>query len=136
MRCTRKAKRALVVVAASLTLVTTSACAAEYRASEGNCSPSYNPQSQYGNFSAQQAGPGQSIQWGAYPNRSIKVTRFIVDVYVGARRVDHKDQSYAPHGSVSATDVRGRRGQDFSLTGTSYDGAMNTLTFTLRCKIA
>lgn len=57
MRFTSKAKRALVVVAASLTLVSTSACAAEYRAPEGNCSPSYNPQSQYGNFSAQQAGP-------------------------------------------------------------------------------
>ena len=94
------------------------------------------PDSKYGSFSAQQAGPGRAIQWGAYPNGSVKATRFVVDVYVGSRRVDHKDQSYAPHGSVSARDVAGKHGQSFTLSGTAWSGSKNTLTFTLRCKIA
>jgi hypothetical protein len=136
MRFSSKAKRVAVVLFASLTLAGTSACAAEYRAPQGNCSPSYNPHSQYGNFSAQQTGPGQSIQWGAYPNSSVKATRFVVDVYVGSNRFDHKDQTYAPHGSVPATAVKGKRGQSFSMTGTAWDGSKNTLTFSLRCTIA
>ncbi len=136
MRFSTKAKKVVVALAAGLMLAGTSACAAEYRAPVGNCSPSYNPHSQYGNFSAQQAGPGQSIQWGAYPNSSIRATRYVVDVYVGAVRFDHKDQNYAPHGSVPATTVRGKRGQSFSLTGTAWDGSRNTLTFYLQCKIA
>lgn len=65
-----------------------------------------------------------------------QASRYVINVYVGSRRVDHKDQSYAPHGSVSATDVRGRAGQSFSLSGVVYAGTKNTLTFGLSCKIA
>jgi hypothetical protein len=136
MSCKSKAKKIVVVLAASLMFVGVSSCAAEYRAPEGSCSPSYDPHSQYGNFTAQQAGPSQSIQWGAYPNRSLKATRFVIDLYIGSTRFDHKDQNYAPHGSVPATAVRGKRGQSFSMAGTAWDGSRNTLTFSLRCTIA
>ena len=71
------------------------------------------------------------IQWGAYPNYS--ATRYVVDVYVGTRRVDHKDQTYPPHGSVATTDIR--VGQTFKMTGTVYNGS-DTLVFVLQCRIS
>ena len=131
----RSSVTSLVAAALGLLLLLTG-CAAEYDAPLGDCSPSYRVESRYGNFSAQQSGPGKSIQWGAYPNSSVNATRYVVDVYVGSRRVDHKDQDYAPHGSVSATDVKGRSGQKFILSGTVYDGPENTLVFSLQCVIA
>lgn len=123
--------RIVAVLFAALTASGLTACAAEYEAPLGECYPSYTPSTRWGSFSAQQAGPGLGIQWGAYPNHS--ATRYVVDVYVGNRRVDAKDQTYPPHGSVSATDVR--PGQIFRLTGTVYDGS-DTLVFTLQCRIS
>jgi len=54
-------------------------------------------------------------------------------VYVGTRRVDHKDQTYPPHGSVATTDIR--VGQTFKMTGTVYNGS-DTLVFVLQCRIS
>lgn len=109
-------------------------CAVEVSPPKGNCSPSYEAPSEYGSFSAQQSGPGAPIQWGIYPNYA--VSRFVVDILVGSRRVDHKDQIYPPHGSVSATDVRGRSGQDLTVSGQITDAQGNSLSFQLKCVIA
>jgi len=46
-----------------------------------------------------------------------------VDVYVGSRRIDHKSQNYAPHGSVSPKDAK--RGSTFYITATHHATANN-----------
>lgn len=112
-------------------MIIVGACAVEYDAPMGECHPNYTPTNEFGTFSAQQAAPGSSIQGGAYPNHP--ATRYVVDVYVGNTRVDHKDQDYPPHGSVNAVDVR--PGQVFRLSGTVYNGD-DTLVFTLQCRIS
>ena len=119
---------------AVVVLTTTGGCAVEVSPPKGDCSPSYAAPSEYGSFSAQQSGPGAPIQWGIYPN--YPVARFVVDVLVGSRRVDHKDQNYPPHGSVSATDVRGRSGEDLTVSGQITDAKGNALNFQLKCVIA
>ncbi len=137
MANTRRIGKVAALAVGTITLAAAlSGCVSEYHGPLGNCYPSYNAGSAYGNFSAQQSGPGGGIQWGAYPNSSVKATRYLVDVYVGTKRVDHKDQNYAPHGSVSYKDVAGRAGQIFALTGAVYNGSSNTLLFTLQCKIS
>ena len=52
-----------------------------------------------------QLAPSGSIQWNIvdYVDNHGK---WLGDVWVGKRRVDHKDQDYNPHGSVSAKDAR------------------------------
>jgi hypothetical protein len=60
--------------------------------------------------------------------------RFVVDVYVNNRRVDHKDQNYPPHGSVNAADVR--TGYIFRLEGNATNGAGDVAYFYLTCKAA
>jgi hypothetical protein len=70
-----------------------------------------------GTISAQQAGPGESIQWGVYPNEP--AVRYVVDVYMNKTRVDSKDQSYPPHGSVSKKQVVS--GGIFRLEGRAFN---------------
>src|SRR3954454_142285 len=120
---------ALAVVAA-----TAAGCAVEASPPKGDCSPIYEAPSKLGSFSAQQSGPGASIQWGIYPN--YPASRFVVDVFAGSKKVDHKDQAYPPHGSVNARDVAGRSGQDFTVSGQITDVKNNQLNFQLKCVIA
>lgn len=115
-------------------IVGVSGCAVEVRPSVGNCSPSYNPHSTYGNFSVQQAGHNRSIQWGMYPN--VSATRYVLDVYAGPKKVDRKNQNYAPHGSVSRSDATRYSGYQLLIIGDTYDASKNTLHFELRCVIA
>lgn len=95
-----------------------------------SCSPSFTPSSQYGRLSVQQRSPGSSIQWGFYP--SVPVSTFVVDVYMGSRRVDHKSQAYPPHGSVNVVDVR--QGATFSISGQATNPKGDVLVFGLRCR--
>src|SRR6266567_4231938 len=67
------------------------------------CSPGARYSSQYGLIAIQQAGPGAPLQWGLYPH--VPASRYVVDVFVGKNRVDHKDQNYPPHGSINAKDL-------------------------------
>ena len=46
------------------------------------------------------------IQWGTYPK--LPAEKYIVGVYIGEKKVDGKNQSYAPHGSLPAK-VRDKR---------------------------
>jgi hypothetical protein len=47
-----------------------------------------------------------TVAWGIYMyDPSANAGPWTVDVFVNQRRVDHKVQNYAPHGSVSPTDA-------------------------------
>jgi hypothetical protein len=126
----RRAVIALAVVLVALT----AGCAVEASPPKGNCSPGYEAPSKLGSFSAQQRGPGAGIQWGIYPN--YPATRYVVDIFVGRQKVDGKNQTYPPHGSVSASAVAGRSGQDFTASGQIFDAKGNVLNFQLKCVIA
>lgn len=52
-----------------------------------------------------QFGPSGHVQWYVR-DFADNGGRWLADVYVGKRRVDHKDQSYQPHGSISPIDLR------------------------------
>jgi hypothetical protein len=57
------------------------------------------------------------VAWGIYMyNPALDEGPWNVDVYVGSRRVDHKSQDYAPHGSVNPKDAR--KGAIFHITAT------------------
>lgn len=67
-----------------------------------------------------QTSPSGTIAWGIYLYDASKNDGpWSVDVYVGFRRVDHKDQNYAPHGSVSPGDAPS--GQTFHIEATHTD---------------
>jgi hypothetical protein len=127
-------RRWFAALALAVLTATAAGCAVEASPPKGNCSPGYEAPSKLGSFSAQQSGPGASIQWGIYPN--YPAARFVVDVFAGSRKVDHKDQNYPPHGSVNAKDVAGKSGQDFTVSGQITDAKNNLLNFQLKCVIA
>ncbi len=59
------------------------------------------------------------VTWGIYMyNPKLDAGPWNVDVYVGSRRVDHKEQDYAPHGSVSPKDAK--PGKTFHITATHH----------------
>jgi hypothetical protein len=95
------------------------------------CSPGYTDQNFLGSLSAQQRGPGYGVQWGVYPKAS--ADRYVVNVYVGDKRVDAKDQGYPPHGSVNARDVKS--GASFRLEGEIHSPNL-VQTFFLQCELA
>jgi hypothetical protein len=59
--------------------------------------------------------------------------RYIVNVYVGSKRVDSKNQDYPPHGSVNARDVRS--GAMFRLEG-EMQNPNQIQKFFLQCELA
>jgi hypothetical protein len=62
------------------------------------------------------------VQWGIYMyNAKLNAGPWVVDVYVGKTRVDHKKQNYAPHGSVNPVDAK--KGKTFHITATHHANA-------------
>ena len=62
------------------------------------------------------------VSWGIYMyNRKLDSGPWNVDVYVGKRRVDHKKQNYAPHGSVNPKDAK--KGKTFHIKATHHADA-------------
>jgi hypothetical protein len=51
-------------------------------------------------------------------NSALDAGPWDANVYVGSRRVDHKEQNYAPHGSVNPKDAR--KGATFHITATHH----------------
>ncbi|QXJ23083.1 hypothetical protein AGRA3207_004198 [Actinomadura graeca] len=67
-----------------------------------------------------QTSPGGSVAWGIYMHDpSENAGPWVVDVYVGNRRVDHKTQNYPPHGSVAPRDAKS--GRIFTIKATHTD---------------
>jgi hypothetical protein len=57
------------------------------------------------------------VAWGIYMyNPKLDAGPWNVNVYVGTRRVDHKEQNYAPHGSVNPKDAK--KGKAFHISAT------------------
>ena len=127
-------RRLGAILVLGLTLVLTGACASTTTVGgpDHSCSPNFSPANELGSISAQQRGQGFGIQWGVYPRQP--AVRFVVDVFMNNRRVDHKDQNYPPHGSVNAADVR--TGYIFRLEGNATNGAGDVAYFYLTCKAA
>jgi hypothetical protein len=60
-----------------------------------------------------------TVAWGIYMyNPKLDAGPWVVNVYVGSRRVDHKSQDYAPHGSVNPKDAK--KGKTFHITATHH----------------
>lgn len=95
-----------------------------------SCSPAFEPGNQYGRLSVQQRNPGNSIQWGFYPN--VAVSTYQVNIYLGSRRFDGKNQNYPPHGSVPASAVTA--GVTFRIDGRATNPKGDILVFGLRCR--
>jgi hypothetical protein len=142
-------KPAHVVAIVALLGLTTKACVpagappGSHSQTIHSCSPNYTDENKLGRLSVQQKGPGTSIQWGAYPN--LPAEKYIVGIYIGEKKVDGKNQSYAPHGSLPARlrDKRGysvrtyKTGQVFKLAGTSYDAKGGVVQkFFIKCRLA
>jgi hypothetical protein len=103
----------------------------------GQCSPSYTvSQAGYGRVTAQQAGRGQTIAWGVYVADKYKVgTQFVVSLYAGGVKIDGKNQTYEPHGSVGAAKAAKYSGQLLEISGSGKHGK-DTLFFDMKCHIA
>lgn len=100
------------------------------------CSPDYRVNSNYGNFSIQQSGKGRAIQWGAYPNANFSGTRCVADIYTNGRRYDHKDQDYAPHGSVDAGTAKKYSGKILQISGNVTRKGKIVLVYNMQCRTA
>jgi hypothetical protein len=62
------------------------------------------------------------VAWGIYMyNSKLDAGPWNVDVYVGSRRADHRDQNYAPHGSVDPKDAK--KEKTFHITATHHADA-------------
>ncbi len=95
------------------------------------CSPAAQFENQFGRIAVQQAGPGASVAWGVYPH--IPAANYVVDVLVGSKRVDHKVQSYPPHGSINPKDLY--TGAQVEITGSASNSG-GTLNFGILCRSA
>lgn len=67
-----------------------------------------------------------------YPK--VQGIRYVVDVYVNNRRVDHKEQTYPPHGSLRRQDIR--TGDIFRLQGEAVNARGDVGYFFLTCRAA
>lgn len=129
----KSAGRILVVLMIiATTLLSSCASMTRLGGPEHSCSPGFFPENELGSLSAQQRGPGHGIQWGVYPR--VAGTRFVVDVFVNNRRVDHKDQVYPPHGSVNRRAIRS--GDIFRLEGQATNARGDVAIFYLVCRAA
>ncbi|MGQ0773264.1 MAG: hypothetical protein ACT4NY_02420 [Pseudonocardiales bacterium] len=67
-----------------------------------------------------------------YPK--LPAARYVVSVYAGARKVDGKDQDYAPHGSLQPS--RYSAGDIFKIQGKTYDSDGGVVqSFFIRCRL-
>jgi hypothetical protein len=118
--------------AAALAVVAVAGCRAQVEPPKGSCSPAYEVRSGMGSFTAKQPGPGAPVDWGIYPD--YPALRFELQVYVGNRLVDEREQTTPPSGTIR--DVSGAAGQDLTVAGRLLDGKHNTLEFRLQCVLA
>lgn len=130
---TRLAALALTVaVAAGL-----SGCSQTAVAPAGHCSPSYEVGGAEGGLKVQQKGKGQAISWGIYVAGQYKSgTVWTVTVRANGTKIDSKNQSYEPHGSVNAARAKKYSGKTLEISGTAVHKKDDVLTFSGKCTIA
>ncbi len=125
----RTGPRSTLVV---ITLLTATGCAPPTTTGH-SCSPNYIRENKLGRLAVQQRGPGSSVAWGAYPK--LPAERYRVSVYAGGRKVDGKNQTYPPHGSIPGN--RYQSGQAFRIEGKSFDSKGGVVqTFFIKCTLA
>ena len=110
-------------------LLAGSGCAKTVSGSSPTCA-ALNIDSVYGNLNAQQAGPGTNVQWGIQPK--VDFTNIHVVIKVDGRKVDEKNQAYAPHGSINSIYLK--TGAQVYIYGGASDPKGNTLAFEGYCK--
>ncbi len=72
-----------------------------------------------------QTSPSGTVVWGIYMyNSELDAGPWTVNVYVGKRLDDHKEQGYPPHGTVNPKHAR--KAAVFSITATHYATANET----------
>lgn len=101
-----------------------------------SASPCFLAPPTYGTFAIQQRGPGEAIQWGAYPSPEYRGDSYRATVYLGGVKVDSKNQGYPLHGSVSAQRAKKYAGMTFELHITVMDGPALVLGLMLQATIA
>lgn len=125
-------------VALVLSVLMTGACSAEGAPDHGRdeCSPSYVINHEdLGEIVVQQAGKNKAIAWGFKAKKKYRDARYKLKVYTGDRKVDDKNQDYAPHGSQNAARAKKYSGEVLRLVGTAKkDG--KTFDYDVRCYIA
>lgn len=134
---TRSTKIATATAVVALAAGSLAGCGTvEFSKTLSSCAPYYAAPSSFGRFTAEQAGHGAPLFWGAYPNANYQGTWYYVRVYAGGRVVDTKNQYYAPHASLNAATTLKYSGQEFSLVGKVTRGSQVVLEFDLNCRIA
>jgi hypothetical protein len=134
----RLGRSCIRLFAALVVCLSSGACAATFTTENiGPCSPEYSiSHPEVGNVFIRQGGRGQAIQWGAYLLPKYKVgTHFVLTVYAGGVKIDSKNQSYEPHGSINANRALKYSGKLLEISGTATHES-DVLTFSAKCMIA
>jgi hypothetical protein len=71
------------------------------------------------------------LLWGIYP--SVPANRYVADVYVNGKRVDHKDQPYPPHGRINPKNLSPDAQVEITGFATNSTGQLN---YGLLCRAA
>jgi len=128
----------LAALSAGALVLSLTGCAATYTEADfggyKSCSPSFIAPSSAGRFTIQQAGAGQALQWGAYPNSAYSGVKYHVIVTVNGKKYDEKTQAYAPHGSIDRTTANKNRGKKVQIRG-EITRAKDIVRFTIGCII-
>lgn len=138
-RGVRLSSRQLMVVVLVFSVLLTAACSGEGGLDSGGrdeCSPSHVVKDEeLGEIVVQQAGKNKAISWGFKAKKKYRGARYKLKVYLGGRKVDDKNQEYAPHGSQNAARAKKYSGKIFEIVGTAKkDG--DTINYEVRCYIA
>ncbi|MCW2855783.1 MAG: hypothetical protein JWR52_1398 [Marmoricola sp.] len=135
--CANRYRASTLVATLSLLAMTLTGCAVpEVRPGIQSCSPSYVVQSKFGRFSAQQAGRGYPIPWGAHPSPTYTGNWYRIKVYAGGVKIDDKNQNYPPHGMMGGPRALKYSGKIFEFSGDVTRAGKIVLVFDLRCRIA
>jgi len=136
-RWTSRRTRVSAIVLAVVLATTVTGCSQTAIAPEGSCSPAYKVGGAEGGLNVQQRGKGQAIQWGIYVAPEYKTgTAWTVTVRANGTKLDFKEQSYEPHGSVSAARAAKYSGKTLEISGTAVHKKDDVLTFSGKCTIA
>lgn len=126
----------MLVLLLSITALVASGCSASVSSDEvKSCASASIGNPQAGTLSVQQASRGSAIQWGLYVAPKYKVgASFVVNVYADGVKIDGANQTYEPHGSVSAARAAKYAGKILEVSGSATRSG-DILEFKLQCRI-